>query len=144
MTLLILESQIPAFIAQIQCLIAKLGISVSSYSIDHVCWRTATQEEYCLCKKELGLIGTLLIESIIGGRLISVFKLATPISCDGREIDVIELPSPKAGSEYASGLEHCEFVVDESLENFVSFGRLIVDGKVSQDSVEDNWHGQES
>ena len=53
----------------------------------------------------------LLIESMIGGRPISSFKLQNPIHCGPRKVSVVELPCPKEGRAYNSGFEHCEFVV---------------------------------
>jgi predicted metalloenzyme YecM len=111
----------PSFVCNIIYLVTKKGIKLNtSFQIDHICYRTATQEEYISCKRELDEMGSLLIESIVGGRPISCYKLKTPIVCsNGALIDVVELPSPKQGSPYVSGLEHIEFVCDVSLEVFV-------------------------
>ena len=35
-----------------------------------------------------------------------------------REISVVELPSPKQGTFYPTGLEHAEFVIEESFEDY--------------------------
>ena len=43
----------------------------------------------------------------------------SPILYKGRKIDVLELPAPKPGHSYASGLEHVEFVAKESLQSIV-------------------------
>ncbi|KAJ3223666.1 hypothetical protein HK099_000841 [Clydaea vesicula] len=86
--------------------------------IDHICYRVATTEEYNIRKEELLKLGTLLIENPIGGRLISTFKLLNPIAFHDRNIYLIELPSPKKGSFYNSGLEHVEIVTTKKLEEF--------------------------
>jgi predicted metalloenzyme YecM len=115
----ILNTLGPVFIASVLERVENLEINVSGFQIDHICYRAASQQEYTSRKHELEEMGTLLIESIVGGRFISAFKLYEPIVClDGSMIDVVELPSPKEGSTYPSGLEHCEFVVP-SLEEFV-------------------------
>lgn len=97
----------------------KLNIEVSDLFLDHICYRTQNEAEY----KEINLFLTkfaqLLVESDVNGRLISTFKFFEPIKYKGREIFVIEIPSPKKGVTYNSGFEHVEFVLKESLANFV-------------------------
>lgn len=124
----ILHKEGPKFVDNIVGILnnAPFEIDTSAMMVDHVCFRTCSQAEYEHRKRELLGMGELLIESIVGGRLIATFKIADPIVTHAaRRIDVIELPSPKSGSSYDSGLEHCEFVIAESLEDFVSFSSLI-------------------
>lgn len=66
------------------------------------------QDEYDSKKQELATIGTVLVENIINGRMIATYKLHTAITVtyNGQtySIPCIELPSPKQGSPYESGL----------------------------------------
>ncbi len=67
-------------------------------------------------KAELSSLGKLLVESQVGGRPIATYKLHNAIPLTLRngssvQLQVIEIPSPKPGKIYASGLEHVEFVV---------------------------------
>lgn len=103
---------VPAFLEKVLNQLDTLNINHSNLEIDHVCFRTETQKEYEMRKNELSGISALLIESMVGGRLISVYKLHDPIIYGSRKIALIELPSPKAGSHYPSGWEHCEMVVE--------------------------------
>ena len=88
---------------------------VEQYYADHVCWRTETVEEYVdlISTLKSCSMATLLIESNIGGRPIATFKLHDGILCCSgrRNVNVIEIPSPKEGSPYARGLEHVEYVI---------------------------------
>lgn len=68
---------------------------------------------YEVLRTMLAQHGTLLGEHMIGGRPIATFRLNEPFLFEGRSIEVIELPAPKHGSDYAEGFEHAEFVVDE-------------------------------
>jgi len=100
-------------------------IDVSNYTADHVCWRTETMEEYTdlveALKNSTTKDWTLLIESTIGGRSIATFRLTcgsgiqvdddTNNNKNHRIVDVIEIPAPKDGSPYKTGLEHVEFVI---------------------------------
>ncbi|KAI9007080.1 Glyoxalase/Bleomycin resistance protein/Dihydroxybiphenyl dioxygenase [Gaertneriomyces semiglobifer] len=101
------------------------------YKMDHVCYRTSAPSEYSDLKALLSTLGDLLIESEIGGRDISTYKLRDDLAIrvPGREgggdrvIDVLELPAPKPGRNYQSGWEHVELVVDDmSLEEFMAEG----------------------
>jgi predicted metalloenzyme YecM len=89
----------------------EVGIAVSAFELDHICYRVETMERYKELKTELQKRGTLLTESQIGGRPISSYKLHKPIQYLGRNIAVIELPAPKPGSHYPEGWEHVEFVL---------------------------------
>jgi predicted metalloenzyme YecM len=92
--------------------------------MDHICYRTSSLEEYRQVIEECKTFSTLLIESTVGGRLISTFELDIPLRLvlrDGHQISlsVLEVPSPKSSSNYQSGLEHVEFVVSDPLEEFM-------------------------
>ena len=87
--------------------------------LDHICYRVETVERYEILRDELvQQQHHLLVESIIGGRRIATFKLSEPLPYQGRLIPLLELPEPKAGSFYAEGYEHVEFVTDRPLRAF--------------------------
>ncbi|MFT7615249.1 MAG: putative metalloenzyme YecM [Candidatus Woesearchaeota archaeon] len=94
-------------------------IDISTYELDHVCYRVERQSQYQQLKNELGKLGELLSEEQIGGRPISTFKLTKPIIYKDREIWCVELPSPKEEKFYATGFEHVEFVIDTDFEMFM-------------------------
>jgi hypothetical protein len=87
------------------------GIDVAAYELDHLCYRVEHMDRYEAVKAALATQAVLLCEHEIGGRAIATFELHTPIVFHERRIRVIELPAPKAGSPYAEGWEHAEFVV---------------------------------
>jgi uncharacterized protein len=95
------------------------GIDVSSYELDHLCYRVDSKERYQKLQAELSRLGTLLNEAEINGRKISTYKLTDPILFNGRQIFLVELPSPKDGSPYPEGLEHSEFVIPERFGDFM-------------------------
>ena len=94
-------------------------IDVSKYELDHVCYRVESQGEYKQFKSKISRLGECLTEIEIGGRLISTYKLKEPISFRKRKIYLVELPSPKEGSPYPKGLEHVEFVIPDSFDEFM-------------------------
>ncbi|GMH87145.1 hypothetical protein TrVE_jg6882 [Triparma verrucosa] len=110
----LLNSSAPEFLSKIVSSLSTLNIDVSDKVSDHICYRTSSLSEYTLlttsfasCPSQL----TLLTSSSIGGRPISTYKLSKPLECSSHTIDLLELPSPKEGSPYPSGLEHVEFVI---------------------------------
>ncbi|WP_143473300.1 VOC family protein [Flavilitoribacter nigricans] len=109
-----------SFLDQLFSVLANDGIDVSNYELDHICYRVADHERYEDLKTNLAGIGHLLGENLIGGRPIASFRLREPIRYQEREIYVLELPAPKAGSPYPEGFEHVEFVIDQPLEDFVA------------------------
>lgn len=107
------------FLSDLFSKIDDIDLDVSRYELDHICYRVASMEEYSAKKAELLNFGTLLIESMVNGRLISTFKFHEPIEFRERKIFLIELPSPKPGHSYKSGLEHVEFVTKDPLQKIV-------------------------
>lgn len=97
----------------------EIEMNTTPYFLDHICYRVGSREEYEIKKTELALLGKLLIESMVNGRLIATYKLFHPILHRERSIDVIELPSPKPGHAYKSGLEHAEFVTTLPLQKII-------------------------
>lgn len=91
------------------------GIDISKFQIDHLCWRTETQLEYEKMKCLLGKISQLLVESMVGGRMICTYRLNIPILHKNKVIRLVELPSPKVGRPYKSGFEHFECVAKDDL-----------------------------
>ncbi len=93
-------------------------INIHPYKADHICFRCESQDDYSNYKSLLNTLGQLLTESPVNGRLISTFKLNKPIESTLGDIALIELPAPKAGKFHATGFEHVEFVLSESIDNF--------------------------
>lgn len=111
-----LESFLLMMFAQLH----ELRVDVSGYLMDHVCYRTATAVAYETYKAELVALCDSPYESMVNGRMISVFVLREPIRLCGRVITCIELPAHKPGAPLIQGWEHAEFVIDEPFQHFMS------------------------
>ena len=80
--------------------------------MDHVCYRVETDERYQELLAELTKATRLIGEpALINGRPIATFQFPEIVHAAGWDINYLELPAPKPGSQYAEGLEHAEFVV---------------------------------
>lgn len=82
------------------------------WDIDHICFRSDSDEDYRDLKQSFIKFGDLLIESEVNGRLISTFKLHKPLDFWDWQIQLVELPAPKAGKIVERGFEHIEVVID--------------------------------
>ena len=108
-----------AFLSEIERVCCSSGVLSVDDEIDHVCYRVETKTKYQMVFKELLNMGSVLTESMIAGRPISTFLLHEPIVYKSWKIPCIELPSPKDGSYYPTGWEHCEIVIGDSSMNIV-------------------------
>ena len=98
--------------------IKKLNID-TPLVCDHICYRVETNQRYEEIKNNLRAYSSLAGETLVSGRLISIFKLNAPIKYKDLSISCIELPAPKEGSKYLEGWEHAEFVIPK-LNNFIT------------------------
>lgn len=112
-----LIGNVDSFLSKIFEQIKELNIDISEMYPDHICYRTSSEEEYKKVKEAFFNYGDLLIESDVNGRLISTFKFNKPILFEQYKIDLIEIPAPKKGAVYESGLEHIELVTKEDLNS---------------------------
>jgi len=98
--------------------------------MDHLSYRVANFGEYENARKSLLDYGEIITENIINGRPIAVFRLNDLLISDYFAVNCLELPAPKAGSDYKSGLEHAEFVVEMPLKDFITkYPSLMFDTK---------------
>jgi len=90
-------------------------IEIGSHEeIDHLCYRTQSEEDYRKACAQISEFGHLLIESPVNGRLISTYKLISPIKYRQWTIDLVEVPAPKPNRPTSKGFEHIEIVTQRS------------------------------
>lgn len=113
----IFYQQADEFLNQIFRDLAEAKVQVKDeWQIDHVCYRVETPEHYQVLRGEFLTFSDLLIESEVGGRLISTFKLRKPLVFRNWSIGLVELPAPKRGKKTITGFEHLEVVCDLSFD----------------------------
>lgn len=113
------------FLDNIFACLEKDNINVENCELDHICYRVETIQQYQNLKNKLQKIASLLTESLINNRPICTFELHQPIIYKNREIRLIEIPAPKNNSFYKEGYEHVEFVVKQSLQNWINLHQNI-------------------
>jgi predicted metalloenzyme YecM len=120
MDLTLLKTEAQGFLEKLERALIAAGIDLASHwDLDHLCYRTQTDEEYTILKNEFLGFGKLLIESEVNGRLISTFKLNEFIVFKDWHIDLIELPAPKKAKITPRGFEHIEIVCDLTFEELI-------------------------
>ena len=86
---------------------------------DTICYRVETNDRYDELKEQLAQAALLLNEVEINGRLIASFALSEPLEAGSQHfISYIELPQPKAGSDYREGIDHVQLVTRLPLAQF--------------------------
>lgn len=97
------------FLEKLLSEIDAAGIETEGYVCDHICYRVADLPTYESEKTEMSRLGTLLVESEVGGRPIATYRLHSPIVYRDLKIAVLELPAPKEGRPFRTGFEHIEY-----------------------------------
>lgn len=97
------------------------GFNMADFSqMDHMCYRTTSEQNYQDKKSKLMAVATLLTETEVNGRMICTFRLHKPVVHAGWRVDALELPAPKQGKECAEGLEHVELVLYDDMPTFLA------------------------
>lgn len=111
----------PVFLDDVISRVISEGFDLADFvQIDHICYRTTSNENYLDKKAELTGVAKLLGETMINNRPISTFHLQEPIIHKYWRVDAIELPAPKINSKYQEGLEHAEFVLFDDFPTFLN------------------------
>ncbi len=107
------------FLDQVFDNLKNVGISLDGFvELDHVAYRTESIEKYEEIKKELLSFLKPYDEVKFVGRSILVGRLERPLTYQGFQIEGIEVLAPKESNSYKNGLEHAEFVINGTLEDF--------------------------
>ncbi|MBB64619.1 MAG: hypothetical protein CMO81_06100 [Waddliaceae bacterium] len=113
-----LIQEIPNFLDHVFDHLKEEGINTDRYFIDHLCYRSASEEDYQALQSAFASVAKKIHEALVGGRMISIFTFHEPILYRGHKITLFELPAPKPGREEINAWEHLEFVIDEDLYSF--------------------------
>ena len=115
-----LEKESKEFLEKIFTNLDRAHIDIGHWEIDHLCYRTSTDEQYDDAKKYFAQKGECLIESEVNGRLIATYKLYKPIHYKNWVIDLVEVPAPKPNKLTLDGFEHIEVVIDQPFSKIIN------------------------
>lgn len=97
----------------------RLGLDLSDVKLDHIAYQAASNSEYDKLKPEFEKFASLVKEPLVRGRRVGVFKYKTPQKYKGQTFEAIELIEPTDGQTPKSGLEHAEFLLPVTLEEYI-------------------------
>lgn len=113
------EKSLSPFLDTIFSKLAELNIDISTYELDHIGYQASSSSDYDKLLPKFKEIGSQIHEATVGGRRVSIFELKTPFVYKNYLIPAIELVEPKPDQICPSALEHVEFVLTESFEQFL-------------------------
>lgn len=105
------------FLKKIYDNLEKSNIDISNTYADHMSLRTSTDDMYNNRKVELLKVASMINETMISNRLVSVWKLNTAVKYNNQNIYILELSAPKIGKQYPDQLDHIELVTAQNLED---------------------------
>lgn len=78
-------------------------------SVDHICYKCGSHEEFVTVRAMLEFESIYLYESWINGRLIAILRLREPIMYQDTAVMYIELQDKKEDKEVIPGFTHIEY-----------------------------------
>jgi len=108
-----------SFLDDLTSKLIDLRLDITGAKLDHVAYQTATKEEYDVVKPKFEEFAELIREPLVGGRRVGVFKFKEPQQYKDQIFEAIELIEPKEGQTPKSGLEHAEFLLPVTLEEYI-------------------------
>lgn len=99
--------------------LTELGVDVSNLELDHFGYQTSSKKDYEKEREDSKKIGELKAESIVGERRVAIYELKCPIQFGNFLLSGFELIEPMPNQKTTSYLEHFEFVIQESFDDFM-------------------------
>lgn len=75
--------------------LAMLNMRLADHPIDHICYRCVSDANYIMMKATLADYTTLIQESLMDGRQVSIWKMFSPLVWHSHTIPCVELCAPK-------------------------------------------------
>ena len=100
--------------------LTDLKLDVSNMELDHFGYQTSSKEDYDTKTTEVLTISERKSENIVGGRRVGIYKLNIPYKYKGYTILGFELVEPRGGQITDSRLDHLEFVLPVSFDEYVA------------------------
>ena len=96
-----------------------IGVNVSNLTLDHFAYSTSSTAEYEQLISDSSQYSIQIAELELKGRRVSFNQLTPAVSSNGFMIDAFELIEPIPGQICTAGLDHIEFVIEDSFESFM-------------------------
>lgn len=117
-------------------LISNSNIDLSNLELDHFGYQTSSKEDYERLKVECMQLGNLESENIVGGRRVGIFRFNKPFEYSKYVISGFELVEPKEGQICNSELDHIEFVLNCTFDEYIKDNPHIEWDLIAKDRLE--------
>lgn len=115
-----ITENLKTFIDSVLTNLAAVGVDVADLELDHFGYQTSSKEDYENKKVESQHIGKMESENIVNGRRVGIFRLNEPYECKTYKISGFELVESRNGQVCKSSLEHLEFVLKGTFQDFMN------------------------
>lgn len=97
----------------------NVDVSIESYPLSHLGYRTETQKQYQIVLNRLLQHSSLYAENVHNGRNIAKLILKEELVLQNNyRVSMIELMPPKPDHKYVEGFEHCGVVLGNNFDQF--------------------------
>ena len=103
----------------------KQNINVSDLELDHFGYQTASKEDYDTKTKDVNTIAIMKSENIVGRRRVGIYKLNNPYIYENYTVLGFELVEPREGQVCSSQLDHLEFVLNCSFDDYIAINTAV-------------------
>lgn len=100
-------------------LTSQIPLDFSNLELDHFGYQTSSREDYESLKNQLSLTEELVSENIVSDRRVGIFRFRNKYKCLNYDILGFELVEPKKEQFCKSELDHLEFVIPCSFDEFL-------------------------
>lgn len=114
-----ITDNLKTFIDSVLTNLKTIGVDVLDLELDHFGYQTSSKEDYESKKTAAQQIGKMESENIVNGRRVGIFRLNEPCLYKGFKISGFELVETRDGQVCESALEHLEFVLKGTFQDFM-------------------------
>jgi predicted metalloenzyme YecM len=124
-----------AFVSDLTQRCAASSIPIENLRMSHLLYRVSSLEEYGQTLEALMGLCDEFVETKFNGRPIAILILKKPLVIDALSFSTLELPAPREGKVYPSGLESMGVVVGSRLPAFAKEYERILTGIKDQGNL---------
>jgi uncharacterized protein len=115
-----LEKEFRLFIDDLEKRLQKVGIDLSKYPVDHICYRVSSDNLFLEMGSVFKNLSLLYTKRIYHERTFYCFFLRKPFVYNSLSFWTVELSEPGGSDDYNEGFQHIEIITNIKLEELSS------------------------
>ncbi len=128
-----LRTALQSFLDRFGKYCASRAINLASISIDHICYKCSSREEYEQVRAMCEFDEAFVYQSIISKRRITIIGFKEPLKSVCGDVFYLELSDQKPDHSQVSGVDHLEPIPDN-----ISYGEMLARFSLPSLVVEEN------